>query len=82
MIDYVITFLALFFTDIFYIYYLRSVQNDNALLASCWAVMVFVVACVAVINYTENHLLLIPAGIGAFCGTFVGMKIRKKLAVV
>jgi hypothetical protein len=78
MWEYAFTFLALFFTDIFYTYYLRSVQEERALLASTWAVIVFVVASIAVINYTTNHWLLIPAGLGAFCGTFVGMKLRKQ----
>jgi len=78
MIDYVFTFFALFFTDIFYTYYLKSVQEERALRASCWAVLVFLVACFAVIEYTTNHMLLIPAAFGAFCGTFVGMKLRKR----
>jgi Na+/glutamate symporter len=78
MIDYAFTFFALFFTDIFYTYYLKSVQEGRALRASCWAVLVFLVACFAVIEYTTNHMLLIPAAFGAFCGTFVGIKLRKK----
>ena len=80
MIEYIITFFALFFTDVFYTYYLRSVQEDKALRSSIWAVVVFFVASIAVINYTTNHWLLIPACLGAFCGTFVGMKFRKKIA--
>jgi uncharacterized membrane protein YfcA len=77
MWEYVITFFALFFTDIFYTYYLRSIQNERALAASIWAVMVFVIASVAVINYTTDHWLLIPACMGAFCGTWVGIRLRK-----
>jgi uncharacterized membrane protein YfcA len=77
MWEYVITFFALFFTDIFYTYYLRSIQNERALAASVWAVIVFVIASVAVINYTTDHWLLIPACMGAFCGTWVGMRLRK-----
>ena len=72
------TFFALFFTDIFYTYYLRAVQNEQATRASIWAVIVFIIASVAVIEYTTNHWLLIPAGLGAFCGTWVGMKLRQK----
>ena len=78
MIEYIITFLALFFTDVFYTYYLRSVQNNEVLKSSLWAVVVFAIAALAVVNYTTNHWLLIPACLGAFCGTYVGMKIRKK----
>jgi uncharacterized membrane protein YfcA len=46
-----------------------------------WAAVVFLIACVAVINYTTNYWLLIPAAAGAFCGTWVGMKLRKNNSV-
>jgi len=78
MIDYIVTFFAVFFTDIFYTYYLKAVQDEQVMKASIWATVVFLIACVAVINYTTNYLLLIPAALGAFFGTLVGMKIRKK----
>ena len=78
MIEYITTFFALFFTDVFYTYYLRAVQNDEILKSSIWAVVVFLIASVAVINYTTNHMLLIPAAFGAFFGTMVGMKLRNK----
>jgi len=78
MWEVIFTFLALFFTDIFYTYYLRSIQNEQPLASSIWAVVVFAVASIAVINYTTNHWLLIPACLGAFCGTYVGMIVRKK----
>lgn len=75
--EYIITFFAIFFTDIFYTYYLMSVQNEQRLKASIWATIVFLFACTAVINYTTNNWLLIPAAFGAFCGTYVGMFLRK-----
>ena len=77
MLDFIITFFAVFFTDIFYTYYLKAVQEEQIVKASLWAVVVFVVACVAVINYTTNYWLLVPAGAGAFCGTYVGMILRQ-----
>jgi len=78
MWEYVATFFALFFTDVFYTYYLRSVQNDEVLKSSVWSVVVFLIASIAVINYTSDHIMLIPACLGAFCGTYVGMRIRKR----
>ena len=77
MLDYVITFFALFFTDVFYTHYLKSVQDNEAVKASLWAVVVFFIASVAVINYTTDHWMLIPACLGAFCGTWVGIRLRK-----
>ena len=82
MLEYVVTFFAVFFTDIFYTYYLRAVQEEQTMKASLWASIVFIVACVAVINYTTNYWLLIPAGLGAFCGTYVGMILRKQKVLV
>mgnify|MGYP000438172751 CR=1 FL=1 len=78
MWEYVITFFALFFTDVFYTYYLRAIQNDEVIKSSVWSVIVFFIAAIAVVNYTTDHMLLIPACFGAFCGTYVGMKIRKR----
>ena len=78
MTDYVLAFLAMFLTDVFYTYYLKAVQDEQALRASSWATIIYIVAAFAIIEYNTDHLLLIPASLGAFCGTFVGMKIRKK----
>jgi uncharacterized membrane protein YfcA len=78
MTEWILTFFALFFTDVFYTYYLRAVNENRVYASSIWAVIVFLIASVAVINYTTDHWLLIPACLGAFCGTFVGIKIREK----
>ena len=78
MIDYFITFFAVFFTDIIYTYYLKSVQNNSVWKASFWATVVTATASIAVINYTENHWMLIPSLLGAFAGTWFGMKYKTK----
>jgi uncharacterized protein YebE (UPF0316 family) len=78
MIDYLVAFFTIFFADIFYTYYLKAVHEEKKLKASLWATLVYVIAATAIIEYNSNHMLLIPAGLGAFCGTWVGMKIRKK----
>ena len=78
MIEYLTTFFAIFLLDIVYTYYLRCVQYDQALKASTWSVACYILGSVAVINYTTNHWLILPAIVGAFCGTFVGMKLKKK----
>jgi len=78
MTEWIVVFFALFFTDVFYTYYLKAVQEDEVMKASLWGTIVFFVAAIAVVNYTTNHWLMIPACLGAFFGTFVGMKLRKK----
>jgi uncharacterized membrane protein YfcA len=79
MIEYIESFFALFFTDIFYIYYLKAVEKDRPLLAGAWAVIVYAIASLAIINYIDNHWLLIPACAGGFAGSYAGIIIRKKM---
>ena len=77
MIDYIITFFSIFLLDIVYTYYLRCVASNNVWGASFWSVSCYLLGTVAVISYTTNHWLVIPAIVGAFFGTFAGMKIKK-----
>jgi Na+/melibiose symporter-like transporter len=81
MITYLITFIAVFLTDVLYIYFIKSIQENKALRAAFWSVVVTGTASITVISYTEDHWALIPALAGAFCGTLVGMKVRKKYGV-
>lgn len=77
MWSYILTFFAIFFVDIFYTYYLKAINDNAALKASLWGVVVWLIGSLAVIEYTINHWLLIPACLGAFAGTYVGIKFRK-----
>ena len=78
---YLITFIAVFLTDVLYIYFIKSIQDNKAVQAAFWSVVVTATASITVINYTENHWTLIPALAGAFFGTLVGMTVRKKFGV-
>ena len=76
MISYAVTFLAVFATDLIYVYFVKSIQQDRPLSAGLWSMVVTLTASIAVINYTEDHYALIPALLGAFAGTWLGMKIK------
>lgn len=78
MWEYTITFFAVFVTDVIYIHLVKSIQTDRPWAASFWATTVTFTASIAVINYTTDHLAIIPALLGAFFGTFLGMRLRKK----
>ena len=67
-----------FFVDIFYTYYLKAVTENSALKAGLWGAALWLVGSFAVIEYTADHMLLIPACLGAFCGTYVGIKYKRK----
>jgi len=76
MIDYASTFFAIFVLDIVYTYYLRCVANNQVMGASLWSVACYLLGSYAIIEYTTNHLMMIPAILGAFCGTYAGMKLK------
>ena len=76
--EYVAAFLAMFFTDIFNAYYIQSIQQARALKASVWATVLYVLYASAIIGSAHNPLLLIPAAVGAFAGTYIGVKYRPK----
>ena len=81
MLEYVITFFAVFATDLIYVYFVKSIQDDRPAMAAWWSVVVNFTASVAVINYTTDHWALIPALAGAYCGTLFGMRIKRKINV-
>lgn len=78
MWEYIITFLAVFATDTIYVNLVKSIQQDNPWRAAIWSVVVTFTASIAVINYTTDHLALIPTLLGAFFGTYVGVRFRKR----
>ena len=78
VINFIVTFLAVTVVDIFYTYYLKSVNENRALVAGFWGAVVWLIGSIAVIEYTANHWLLIPACMGAFFGTWIGIKLRNK----
>ena len=78
MWTYFFTFSAVFATDLIYIYFVKSIQQDRPLSAAWWSMVVTFTASVAVINYTADHWALIPALAGAFVGAYVGMMIKKQ----
>ena len=69
--------MAVFATDLLYMYFVKSIQQNQPISAGQWSMVVTLTASIAVINYTEDHYALIPALFGAFVGTWVGMKIKK-----
>lgn len=78
MFEYLVTFLAVFFTDIIYVNLVKSIQQDHILHAAFLGSTITFANGIAIINYTNDHLAIIPALAGAFCGTFIGMMLRKK----
>jgi hypothetical protein len=76
--EYPAAFFAMFFTDVFNAYYIQAIQQARALKASTWATVLYILYASALIGSAHNPMLLVPAAVGAFAGTYVGVKYRPK----
>ena len=79
--DYVVTFFAIFFLDVVNAWYIKAISDDRPFVASVWAILVTLASCVAIINYTRDNMMIIPALVGAFVGTYVGIIIKKRKVI-
>ncbi len=73
-------FAAMFSVDLCWVFYVKKVQHDSPFKASCWAVFLFLTSSIVVIGFTSDPWLLIPASVGAFAGTWVGVLLNKEAA--
>ena len=69
-----IVFVALLFTDYVWAEWSKSVADGNAKRAAINSIGTVLASGFAAISYVHNPLYLIPAGIGAFIGTYVSVK--------
>ena len=76
--DYVVAFFAMFFLDVVNAWFIKAISDERPLMAGVWAVVVTFLSSVAIISYTIDNTMVIPALVGAFCGTYVGIVIRKR----
>jgi hypothetical protein len=77
MLAFIITFIAVFITDVVNAYYIKAITDEKPLTASLWATFVTLTASIAVINFTNDNINLIAALLGAFTGTYVAIKYKK-----
>ena len=76
--EYPAAFFAMFLTDVLYAYYVQAVQTSQALQASMWAAILYILGGIVVIGYINNPWILIPSVLGAFAGTYVGVRYKLK----
>lgn len=78
LIQAIIAFMALFITDICWAFYINSVKDSSPAKSAMWAVFLFLTGAAGVLSYTTNPWLLIPAGFGAFAGTYLAVVLDTK----
>lgn len=69
-----IVFATLFFLDVVWARYTTAIAERRRLAASSFGAGIIALGAYATISYIDNPLMILPAMLGAFCGTFVGIK--------
>jgi len=79
MLVWIQIFLGLVIVDVLYAIYTKQVQKDNAFYSSISASAIYIINALIVIGFVNDIWLLIPAALGAFVGTYIGVKINKRI---
>lgn len=74
ILTYILAFIAAMATDILWTLYILNVQKQKAFLSGLLSSLIYGSAAFIVINYVLDMYILIPAILGAFCGTYIIVK--------
>lgn len=78
MIDAVLVFLAYVALDFVFAKYVSATAEARGGAASSWSTGIVAFSGYITISYVSNPWLLIPAGLGAFVGTYLGVVLKTK----
>lgn len=70
----ILAFVLVFAADAAWASYIKACQDNRTLRACCWSVAIYLTGAAAVIGYVNDPWLLIPSCLGAWAGTWVGLK--------
>ncbi len=77
-LPFVVVFLAVAALDFVWAFYTRACANGWAGIGALMAALIIVLSGSAQIGYTHDPLLLIPAALGAFVGTWAALRLTKR----
>lgn len=58
--------------------YSMALADRRAFAGSVWAVLILVPSAWTIMSYVHDPRMLIPAAIGAFVGTYISVKFKRK----
>lgn len=77
MLSYLAVFVSLALLDFCWAKYIHHLADRHAVQAGLWSGVITLGSAFAVISYTANHWLLIPAVLGAFVGTWAAVALKR-----
>lgn len=70
----ILVFIAVACADALWTLYVQAAANNKKLKASLVSAAIILAGSFVTLEYVENPILIIPAALGAFFGTYVTMK--------
>lgn len=64
---------AMGLSDFFWARYITRIAESSAIEASNWGVLVVLLGAFVVVSYVEDRRLILPACVGAWVGTYLGI---------
>ena len=74
----VYVFVAMSAVDWAWARYSMALADRRALAGSIWAVVILIPSATVVMSYVHDPAMLIPAGLGAFVGTYLSVHGKEK----
>lgn len=65
-----VAFIATFVNDFVWAHYISSITTSPAVVAGIWGMVTVVLGAFVVLSYVDDNRMIIPAGLGAFLGTY------------
>ncbi len=78
ILNMIFIFFVVLIADMLWVHYIDYVATYKPILAANFAVLVYGASSVAIIAYTSDAIYLIPAFVGAWIGTYVIVKWKKR----
>lgn len=77
VIKWIIVFVVTCIYDILCTLYLKKVHEGKAFLGATYSSLIYLISALVIIEYTSDKLLIIPAVVGGFVGTYFTIKFLK-----
>lgn len=78
MITALFVFLNVGLADIIWALYIKAAANNHTWKAAVSSALIVAMGSFTVLEYTQNHWMVVPALLGAFVGTFVTIEYHKR----
>jgi hypothetical protein len=77
-ISWISVFIAIALADVCWTFYFIKIEERKSLAAGIWGAGVYLCGAFAVVSYTTDRSLIIPAVLGAILGTWATVEYKKR----